>query len=59
MKAIERRIRKQEESGPTKEWKYLGISDRPIDDLFEIDLDSYPFEWVNGNKVVYEFRTPD
>ena len=25
----------------------------PHDDLSEIDLASYPFTWVNGNRVVY------
>ncbi len=26
--------------------------DRPHEDLFEIDLASYPFTWVNGSRVV-------
>ena len=53
MKAIERRIRKLEEKGPAKQWRHMVISDRPHDDSSEIDLASYPFTWVNGNKVVY------
>ena len=53
MKAIERRIRKLEERGPAKQWGYVVISDTPDDDLSEIDLASYPFTWVNGNRVVY------
>ena len=53
MKQIERRIRRLEERGPAKKWKYLVVSDRPHDDLSEIDLASYPFTWVNGNRVVY------
>jgi len=53
MKQIERRIRRLEEHGPAKKWKYAVISDRPHDDLSEIDLSSYPFTWVNGNKAVY------
>jgi hypothetical protein len=53
MKQIERRIRRLEERGPAKKWKYAVISDRPHEDLSEIDLASYPFTWVNGNRVVY------
>ena len=53
MKAIERRIRKLEESGPAKQWGHVVVSDSPIDDLSEIELDSYPFTWVNGNKAVW------
>ena len=53
MKQIERRIRKLEESGPAKQGKYVVISDGTVDDLSTVDLDSYPFTWVNGNKVVY------
>ena len=74
MKQIERRIRRLEERGPPEKWKYAVISDRPYDDLSKIDLASYPFTWVNGNRVVYviddgppmtddewaeEFCTPD
>ena len=53
MKQIERRIRRLEERGPAKKWKCAVISDRPYDDLSEIDLASYPFTWVNGNRAVY------
>jgi len=31
----------------------VAISDTPYDDFAEIDLASYPFTWVNGNRVVY------
>ena len=32
-----------------------GIRDRPAEelDLSEVDLDSYPFTWINGNKAVF------
>jgi hypothetical protein len=55
MKAIERRIRKLEERGPAKQWGYVVICDRPAEelDLSKVDLDSYPFTWVNGNKAVW------
>jgi hypothetical protein len=55
MKAIERRIRKLEELGPAKQWGYVVVCDRPVEelDLSEVDLDSYPFTWVNGNKAVF------
>ena len=53
MKQIERRIRKLEEGGPAKQWGYVVVSDGTVDDLSTVDLDSYPFTWVNGNKVVY------
>ena len=53
MKQIELRIRKLEARGPAKQWKYVVISDTPHDDLSEIDLASYPFTWVDGNRVVY------
>jgi hypothetical protein len=53
MKQIERRIRKLEKSGPAKQGRYVVISDGTVDDLSTVDLDSYPFTWLNGNKVVY------
>ena len=55
MKAIERRIRKLEEKGPAKQWRHMVISDRPAEelDLSKVDLNSYPFTWVNGNKAVF------
>jgi hypothetical protein len=53
MKQIERRVRKLEKSGLAKQWGYVVISDGTVDDLSTVDLDSYPFTWVNGNKVVY------
>jgi hypothetical protein len=74
MRQIDRRIRKLEASGPAKQWGYVVACDDPFVDLSEIDLDSYPFTWVNGNKAVFvsdnrppmsneewrkEFCTPD
>jgi hypothetical protein len=53
MKQIEHRIRKLEGMGPAKQWGYVVVSDTPYDDLSEFDLASYPFTWVNGNRVVY------
>jgi hypothetical protein len=55
MKQIERRIRKLEASGPARQWGYVVACDRPIEDLdlSKVDLDSYPFKWVNGNKAVW------
>jgi hypothetical protein len=55
MKQIERRIRKLEERGPPKQWGYAVICDRPAEelDLSKVDLNSYPFTWVNGNKAVF------
>lgn len=55
MKGIERRIRKLEERGPAKQWGYAVICDRPAEehDFSKVDLDSYPFKWVNGNKAVF------
>jgi hypothetical protein len=53
MKQIERRIRKLEEGGPAKQWGYVVVSDGTVDDLSTVDLDSYPFTWVKGNRVVY------
>jgi hypothetical protein len=39
---------------------YVVACDDPFVDLSEIDLDSYPFTWVNGNKAVFvsENRPP-
>jgi hypothetical protein len=39
-----------------QQWGYAVIRDRPAEelDLSEVDLDSYPFTWVNGNKAVFE-----
>jgi hypothetical protein len=38
-----------------QQWGYAVIRDRPAEelDLSEVDLDSYPFTWVNGNKAVF------
>jgi hypothetical protein len=53
MKQIERRIRKLEKNRAAKQWGYVVVSDGTVDDLSKVDLDSYPFTWVDGNKVVY------
>ena len=53
MKQIERRIRKLEKSRPAKHWGYVILSDGTVDDLSTVDLDSYPYTWADGNKVVY------
>jgi hypothetical protein len=55
MRQIEHRIRKLEASGPARQWGYVVACDRPIEDLdlSKVDLDSYPFTWVNGNKAVW------
>ena len=47
------RIRKLEKSRAAKQWGYVVISDGTVDDLSKVDLDNYPFTWVDANKVVY------
>jgi hypothetical protein len=53
MTQIERRVRKLEKNRAAKQWGYVVVSDGTVDDLSKVDLDSYPFTWVDGNKVVY------